>query len=200
MGRDVNPPKRPADRKAYKKYIESDLARLTRRSRNGGLTFVKYLAISKGFRAIYFYRAVSYRIDCGKSISARLMMMLRSLLTDIEISPGAVIGMGLLIPHPQCIVIGNAVLGHNVTIQQGVTIGASIDKEKDGFRYPRVGSDVLLAAGVKVVGPVEIGDNSIIGANAVVIDDIPPNAVAVGMPARVVKSNGTQYSVFLENL
>ena len=104
-----------------------------------------------------------------------------------------------MIPHPQCIVIGGATIGENVTVQQGVTIGANIDKADSGRKYPIIRDNVLIGAGAKVLGPLTVGCNSIIGANAVVINDVPEHSVAVGIPARIVGPNRLDYLKFLED-
>lgn len=94
-----------------------------------------------------------------------------------------------MIPHAQCIVIGPATIGKNVGISQGVTIGASFDKEQGGKKCAIIGDNVWIGAGAKILGPISIGNNTIIGANSVVVKDIPANSVAVGIPAKVIKSS-----------
>ena len=91
-------------------------------------------------------------------------------------------------PHAECIIMSEScIIGDNVTILQGVTIGGNIFKVKNGQRSPIIGDNVLIGAGAKILGPVKIGDNSMIGANAVVVKDVPKNSVAVGIPAKVTK-------------
>jgi serine O-acetyltransferase len=97
------------------------------------------------------------------------------------------IGYGLWIPHASCIVFGDAIIGNDVKIYQGVTLGASWGHEKGGRRYPTIRDNVKISAGAKIIGPVVIGKNSIIGANAVVVDDIPEDSIAVGIPAKFVR-------------
>lgn len=108
---------------------------------------------------------------------------------SIDISDGADIGPGFYIAHSGAIVIGTGVkAGKNFSIRQGVTCGGSGNK---GLSHPYIGDDVVLAAGVKVIGNVSIGNNVIIGANAVVTKDIPSNARAVGIPAKVINYEGS---------
>lgn len=108
--------------------------------------------------------------------------------TGIEIHPAAKIGSGVFIDHGMGVVIGEtAEVGDNCTIYQGVTLGGT-GKEK-GKRHPTIGNNVMIGSGAKVLGPVKIGDNSKVAANAVVLTDIPPNSTCVGVPARVVKLN-----------
>lgn len=117
---------------------------------------------------------------------ARLISQFSRFLTGIEIHPGAKIGKGLFIDHGNGVVIGEtSEVGDNVTLYHGVTLGGT-GKEK-GKRHPTVGNNVIIGTGAKVLGPVRIGDNSKIGANAVVIHDIPEGATAVGVPAKIIK-------------
>jgi serine O-acetyltransferase len=103
------------------------------------------------------------------------------------LSPQAAIGKGLVLPHPTGVVIGDGVtIGNDVTIYQGVTIGASRMGEGALGLYPIIGDGVIIYAGAKIVGNIKIGARSIIGANAVVFENIPEDSVAVGVPARVV--------------
>ena len=96
--------------------------------------------------------------------------------------------------NPKCIVIHHKCsFGKNVTILQNVTLGGNINKKKGNQISPIIGDNVLLGAGAKILGPVYIGNNSMIGANAVVINDVPKNSVAVGIPAKVVKKVDKSY-------
>ena len=107
---------------------------------------------------------------------------------SIDLSSDANIGPGLYIAHSGAIVIGTGVIaGKNFSIRQGVTCGGSGD---NGLSHPKFGDNVILSAGVKVIGPVQVGHNVIIGANAVVTKNIPCNARAVGIPTKVINFNG----------
>ncbi len=114
---------------------------------------------------------------------ARLISQISRFFTGIEIHPGATIGRGLFIDHGMGVVIGEtAEIGDNVTLYHGVTLGGT-GKHK-GKRHPTVGNNVVIGCGAKVLGPILIGDNAKIGANAVVLKDVPSGATAVGMPAK----------------
>jgi len=118
---------------------------------------------------------------------ARLISQLWRGFTGIEIHPGATIGKGFFIDHGMGVVIGEtAVVGDHVLMYHGATLGAT-GKDNSGKRHPTVGNNVIIGSGVKVLGNVTIGDNSKIGANAVVLKDIPANSTAVGIPAKIIK-------------
>jgi len=107
-------------------------------------------------------------------------------LTGVEIHPGAVIGRGVVIDHGMGVVIGEtAEVGDDVLIYQGVTLGGvSLQK---GKRHPTIRSGVTIGAGAKVLGPIEIGENSLIGSGSVVVKPVPEGCTVVGIPGRVVK-------------
>ena len=118
---------------------------------------------------------------------ARLISQLARTLTGIEIHPGAILGESILIDHGMGVIIGEtAVVGDRITIYHGTTLGGT-GNEKGIKRHPTVGNDVIIGSGAKVLGNINIGSNSKIGANAVVIEDVPEGATVVGVPARVVK-------------
>ena len=147
------------------------------------------LLLYSGVHAIFAYR-VSHKLYLGKHyFSARLISQLARFFTGIEIHPGATIGKGLFIDHGAGVVIGEtAEIGDNCTLYQGVTLGGT---GKDvGKRHPTLGDNVMIGAGAKVLGPFKIGDNAKIASNAVVLDEIPADSTAVGIPARVVKRGG----------
>ncbi|MBQ4137679.1 MAG: serine O-acetyltransferase [Clostridia bacterium] len=139
-----------------------------------------------GFHAILGYK-ISHWLYLRKCFfCARLISQLTRFFTGIEIHPGATIGKGLFIDHGSGVVIGEtAVIGDNCTIYQGVTLGGT--GKHTGKRHPTLGNNVMVGAGAKVLGPFTVGDNSKIAAGAVVLDAIPENSTAVGIPARVIK-------------
>jgi serine O-acetyltransferase len=123
---------------------------------------------------------------------ARLFSLLNFIIFGIEIAVRCPIGPGLFIPHSQGIVIGAASIGCNVTIYQGVTLGAKeLDFGYSASRRPTVGNNVLIGAGAKVLGGIALGNNVTIGANAVVLDSMPAGVLAAGIPARIVRSPTT---------
>ena len=180
--------KMKATAKAVEKEIRDDVEAVKQRdpaAKNG----VEILLLYSGVHAIFAYR-VSHKLYIGKHyFSARLVSQLAKFFTGIEIHPGATIGKGLFIDHGTGVVIGEtAEIGDNCTLYQGVTLGGT---GKDvGKRHPTLGNNVMVGSGAKVLGPFKIGDNSKIASNAVVLDEIPPDSTAVGIPARVVKRGG----------
>lgn len=140
------------------------------------------------FKAIIYYKIAHYFYIRKHYFLARYISEKAKRKTGIEIHPGAVIGEGLFIDHGIGVVIGEtAVIGNNVTIYQGVTLGGT-GKEK-GKRHPTIEDNVLISSGAKVLGSFTVGENSKIGAGAVVLNTVPKNATVVGIPARVVKIN-----------
>lgn len=136
-----------------------------------------------GVHALWLYRLthVLWQRQGTRGI-ARLLSQATRALTGIGIHPGATIGRRLFIDHGTGVVIGEtAVIGDDVLIYQGVTLGGkALDQEK---RHPTIGDRVMLGSGAKVLGPVTVGSDSAVGANAVVVTDIPGGAIAVGIPA-----------------
>jgi serine O-acetyltransferase len=142
-----------------------------------------------GVHALAFHRLGHRLWRVGWTTSARWISHLGRFLTGIEIHPAARIGRGLFIDHGMGVVIGEtAEIGDNVTLLQGVTLGGtSLRKEK---RHPTLGHNVTVGAGAKVIGAFTIGDNSRIGAGSVVVREVPPNCVVVGVPGRVTYKDG----------
>ena len=141
------------------------------------------------FWAIWEYRKAHKYYLKGKFYKARKISQKAARKTGIEIHPGAQIGKGLFIDHGHGVVIGETtIIGDNCTLYQGVTLGGT--GKDTGKRHPTIGNNVLIGAGSKVLGPITVGDNTNIAAGAVVLDKIPENSTAVGVPARVVRRNG----------
>jgi serine O-acetyltransferase len=138
-----------------------------------------------GFHAILFYR-LAHKLWLHKMyFLGRFVSHIARFLTGIEIHPGARIGKAFFIDHGMGVVIGEtAEVGDHVTMYHGVTLGGTTWEK--GKRHPTIGNNVVLGTGAKILGPVKIGDNTRIGANSVVISDIPPNSVVVGIPGKVV--------------
>lgn len=152
---------------------------------------LEVLALYSGLHAILAYRIAHLLYKRGHKLSARAVSQTARFLTGIEIHPGAKIGRGVFIDHGSGVVIGETtVVGDNCTLYQGVTLGGT--GKHTGKRHPTLGNNVMVGAGAKVLGPFKVGDNSKIAANAVVLEEIPANSTAVGIPARVVRRNGVK--------
>lgn len=138
-----------------------------------------------GLHAVLFYRMTNKLYKRKWFVLARVISQIVRNFTGIEIHPGATIGKGLFIDHGMGIVIGEtAEVGDNVTIYHGVTLGGT--GKDTGKRHPTVGDNVLIGAGSKILGPIKIGSNSKIGANSVVLKEVPENSTVVGIPGKVV--------------
>ncbi len=150
---------------------------------------LEVLLLYPGVHALMAYRLAHALHEKKKYFAARAISQGARYMTGIEIHPGAKIGKGLVIDHGMGVVIGEtAEIGDNCTIYQGVTLGGT---GKDiGKRHPTLGNNVMVGAGAKVLGPFTIGDNTKIAANAVVLDKIPEDCTAVGMPAKIVRREG----------
>ena len=144
-----------------------------------------------GLHAIWLHRIAHHFYQKGWVVFPRLLNTFSRFLTGIDIHPGAKLGPGLFIDHGMGLVIGEtAELGSNVTLYQGVTLGGT-GKEK-GKRHPTIGNNVVVSSGAKVLGSFKVGDNSKIGSGSVVLKEVPPNSVVVGVPGRVVTRNGVR--------
>lgn len=144
-----------------------------------------------GLHAIWAHR-VAHRIFKRRWYTlARIISQTSRFFTGIEIHPGAVIGERLFIDHGMGVVIGETCqIGDDVILYQGVTLGGT-GKEK-GKRHPTIGNNVVISSGAKVLGSFTVGDNAMIGANAVVLREVPPNSTVVGIPGRIVKQDGVR--------
>lgn len=142
-----------------------------------------------GLHAIWSYLIANWFFKKKMYFIARSISQISRFFTGVEIHPGATIGKRLFIDHGMGIVIGETCrIGNNVTIYQGVTLGGT-GKER-GKRHPDIGDNVLIAAGAKVLGNIEVGSNVNIGANSVVLKDVPDYSTVVGIPGRIVKQDG----------
>ena len=122
----------------------------------------------------------------GHYFWARYISQRAARKTGIEIHPGATIGKGFFIDHGSGVIIGEtAIVGDNVTLYQGVTLGGT--GKETGKRHPTLGDNVMVSAGAKIIGSFTVGENSKIGAGSVVIEEVPPNCTVVGVPGRIVK-------------
>ncbi|MEF9919552.1 MAG: serine O-acetyltransferase EpsC [Erysipelotrichaceae bacterium] len=135
--------------------------------------------------AIAWHRLSHMLYQCHLYFLARMFSQLARFLTGIEIHPGATIGKGLFIDHGMGVVIGETtVIKDYVQLFHGVTLGGTGNHHTK--RHPTIESNVVIGAGAKILGNITIGENSKIGANAVVLKDIPPNSTAVGIPAQII--------------
>jgi len=142
-----------------------------------------------GFHALLAYRISHWLKSMGVPFLPRFISQIARLLTGIEIHPSAKIGTGFFIDHGMGVVIGEtAEIGDYVTLFQGVTLGGT-GKER-GKRHPTLGNHVVVGAGAKILGGITVGDNVKIGANSVVIKNVPPNSTVIGVPARIIKTQG----------
>ena len=148
-----------------------------------------------GVHAILFHRLAHRLWKLKLYWFGRAISHIGRFFTGIEIHPGAVIGQRFFIDHGMGVVIGEtAVIGDDCTLYHGVTLGGT--SWKQGKRHPTLENKVVVGAGAKILGPITIGSSAKIGSNAVVISDVPANATAIGIPARVVDSEKKKTSSF----
>jgi serine O-acetyltransferase len=154
-----------------------------------GVSTFEILADWAGVQALLAHR-VAHALDRAEvPLAPRLIAYLSRAVTGIEIHPAAKIGGGFFIDHGSGVVIGEtAEIGERVTLYQGVTLGGTGFQR--GKRHPTVGDDVTLGAGAKLLGPIAVGDGAKVGANTVVVQDVPAGATVVGNPGHQVKANG----------
>ena len=151
---------------------------------------VEVFLLYPSVHCLMMYRVSHFFYKKKRFFIARAISQLARFFTGIEIHPGATIGMGTLIDHGSGVVIGEtSIIGDRVTIYQGATIGAT-GNEKEFKRHPTLGNDIVVGSGAKILGPVNIGNHCKIGANSVVLSDMPEYSTAVGIPARPVKKDG----------
>jgi serine O-acetyltransferase len=144
-----------------------------------------------GLHAVWWHRIAHWFFRHKLYTIARILSQTSRFITGIEIHPGAVIGKRLFIDHGMGVVIGETCeIGDDVVLYQGVTLGGT-GKEK-GKRHPTIGNNVVISSGAKILGSFRIGDNSRIGANAVVLEEVPVNTTVVGPKGRIVKRDGVR--------
>jgi len=139
-----------------------------------------------GLCAIVHHRIAHKLYNSGFRVLSRILMGFTQFITNIDIHPAAKIGNRVFIDHGIGVVVGEtAIIGDDVTIYQGVSLGGtSLEKVK---RHPTIGNGVVIGAGAKILGNITIGDNSKIGANSVVVKSVPADSTAVGIPARIIE-------------
>ena len=155
-----------------------------------------------GVKAVFFHRIANFFSVAKFDLVARIISQFSRFLTGIEIHPKAKIGKNLFIDHGMGVVIGEtSEIGKNVTIYHMVTLGGispSINSEnqRDIKRHPTLKDNVVVGSGAQVLGPVVVGENAKIGANAVVTKDVPENAVMVGIPAKNVGTTTKEFKPY----
>ncbi|MEJ2403760.1 MAG: serine O-acetyltransferase [Candidatus Thiodiazotropha sp.] len=144
-----------------------------------------------GVHAVMFHRLAHKLWQFGLKWLARVISNLARLMTGIEIHPGAVIGRRFFIDHGMGVVIGEtAIIGDDCTLYHGVTLGGT--SWEKGKRHPTLANNVVVGAGAKVLGPIEVGEGARIGSNAVVVKDVPPGATVVGVPGKLITPKESQ--------
>ena len=156
-----------------------------------GVSSLEILAAWPGVQALLTHRVAHALIEHRVPLAPRMLALFSRSFTNIEIHPRAAIGDGLFIDHGTGVVIGEtAEVGDNVTIYQGVTLGGT--GFATGKRHPTVEDNVTIGSGAKLLGPIRIGHGSKIGANSVVVHDVPPNSTVVGVPGHPVRVEGVR--------
>jgi serine O-acetyltransferase len=154
-----------------------------------GVSSTEILTSWPGVHAVISHRIAHLLFNAGVPVAPRSIAYLSRSITGVEIHPAAKIGKGLLIDHGSGVVIGEtAEIGDDVTIYQGVTLGGT--GFATGKRHPTLGDEVTVGSGAKLLGPIEVGRGAKIGANSVVITDVPADATVVGNPGHVVRVDG----------
>jgi serine O-acetyltransferase len=154
-----------------------------------GVTSIEILASWPGVHALLSHRVAHTLHAAGVPVVPRAIAYAARAVTGIEIHPGAKVGDGFFIDHGHGVVVGEtAEIGDDVTLYQGVTLGGT--GFATGKRHPTVEDNVTIGSGAKLLGPITIGHGAKIGANSVVIHDVPPNSTVVGNPGQVVRVDG----------
>ena len=147
------------------------------------------LLLYPGLHAVIWHRLAHFLYRHHWFLLARIVSQWSRFWMGIEIHPGAKIGKGLFIEHGSGVVIGETTeIGDDCTIYQGATLGGT--GKESGKRHPTLGNNVLVGSGARILGPFKVGDNARIASNAVVLEEVPDDATAVGVPARIVRIKG----------
>lgn len=153
--------------------------------------WLEVLFFYPGLQAIILHRIAHKLYKIGIPFIPRLISFIARFITGIEIHPGAAIGKGFFVDHGMGVVIGEtAIVGNYVLLYQGVTLGGT--GKESGKRHPTLGDNVVVGAGAKVLGNIEIGNNVRIGAGSVVLRNVPSNCTVVGVPGRVIYRSGVR--------
>jgi serine O-acetyltransferase len=178
--------------------VFSDEIQATRERDPAARSAWEVLLLYSGLHAIIFHRLAHFLWEKKVPFIPRFMSQVSRFFTGIEIHPGAQIGRRLFIDHGNGVVIGEtSIIGDNVTLFQGVTLGGT--GKETGKRHPTLGDHVVVGAGAKILGNIEIGPNSYIGANAVVLKSVPHNSTVVGVPGRITKQDGQRIDTTMDH-
>lgn len=170
------------------KTIRQDLQAVFERD-PAALNTIEVILTYAGFQALFAHRFAHKIWKAGVPLLPRMISQIARWCTGVEIHPGAKIGQRFFIDHGMGVVIGEtSEIGNDVTLFQGVTLGGT-GKER-GKRHPTLGNHVVVGAGAKVLGAIRIGDHVKVGANSVVLRSVPTHSTVIGIPGRVVKSEG----------
>lgn len=162
-------------------------------------TSLEILLLYPGIHAIIFHRIAHFLFRRKIPFLPRALSQISRFITGIEIHPGAKISKGLFIDHGMGVVIGETtVIGKNVALFQGVTLGGT--GKETGKRHPTLENNIVVGSGAKILGNITVGSNSYIGANAVVIKDVPPNSTIVGVPGRITKQEGKKIDTQMDHI
>ncbi len=159
---------------------------------------ISILLTYPGVKALFFHRIANFFSKAKFDLIARLISQLSRFFTGIEIHPKAEIGKNFFIDHGMGVVIGEtSEIGDNVTIYHATTLGGispsiKSDEQRDVKRHPTLKNNVVVGSGAQVLGPIVVGENAKIGANAVVTKDVPTNAIMVGIPAKNINEDGSK--------
>lgn len=147
---------------------------------------IEVLTTYPGVHAVMMHRLSSRLWNRGWRYLARLLSFMARMFSNVDIHPGATIGERFFIDHGACVVVGEtAVIGNDVTLYHGVTLGGT--SWNKGKRHPTLGDGVMVGAGAKILGNITVGCNARVGANSVVVEDVPEACTVVGIPGKVVK-------------
>ena len=161
-------------------------------------SILEILLLYPGLHAVISYRIANLLWKSKIPLIPRFISQIARFFTGIEIHPGATIGRGLFIDHGMGVVIGEtSIIGNNVTLFQGCTLGGT--GKETGKRHPTLGDNIVVGTGAKILGNIEIGSNSYIGANAVVIKSVPSNSTVVGVPGRITKQEGQKLDTAMDH-
>lgn len=171
------------------KYVKEEISII--KDRDPAIKSSMEVFLYPSFKAIIRYRVAHKLYKSGHYFWARWISQRAVRKTGIEIHPGATIGKGLFIDHGNGVIIGEtAIVGDNVTLYQGVTLGGT--GKEQGKRHPTIEDNCMISAGAKVLGSFTVGRNSKIGAGSVVLQPVPPNSTVVGVPGRVIKRDNVR--------